>query len=123
MDYDFFLQEGGVRKLESVLAPTLRFVPGRGLRFSVAVDDRPFTVVDAWATDTQPEWEKAVSDGVHKVWSPLGNLAAGRHSLHLCRVDAGVVIERLIITRDRPPSTYLGPPESAIAHPSLSGQP
>jgi len=99
-----------------VLAPTLQFVPGRGLRFSVGVDGQPFTVVNAWATDTLAEWEKAVSDGVHKVWLPLGQLAAGQHRLHLCRVDAGIVLERLVITGDHPPTSYLGPPESVIAH-------
>jgi len=47
---------------------------------------------------------------------PLGELGAGQHRLHVCRVDAGVVLERLMITRDRPPNSYLGPPESAHAH-------
>jgi len=116
LDYDFYLWDAGNRKLESVLAPTLQFVPGRGLRFSVGVDGQPFTVVNAWATDTLAEWEKAVSDGVHKVWLPLGQLAAGQHRLHLCRVDAGIVLERLVITGDHPPTSYLGPPESVIAH-------
>jgi len=115
MDYDFYLWDAGPRKLESVLAPTMSFVPGRGLRFSAAVDDQPYAEVNAWATDTLAEWERTVSDGAHKVWSPLGTLAAGQHRLHVCRVDAGVVLERLVVTRDRPPATYLGPPESRMA--------
>jgi Gylcosyl hydrolase family 115 C-terminal domain len=115
LDYDFYLWDAGNRRLESVLAPTMQFVPGRGLRFSVGVDAQPPTVVDAWATNTPAEWEKSVSDGVHKIWLPLGELGAGQHRLHVCRVDAGVVLERLMITRERQPNSYLGPLESALA--------
>jgi hypothetical protein len=84
------------------------------------VDEQPYAVVNAWPTGTLQEWEKAVSDGVNKVWSPLGNLAAGQHRLHVCRVDAGVVLERLVVTRERAPSTYLGPPESGMVRASVA---
>jgi hypothetical protein len=53
--------------------------------------------------------------GVHRVATPLGDLAAGIHTLHFCRVDPGVVLERLVIYGDKPPTTYLGSPESARA--------
>ena len=33
-------------ELQMTLAPTLNFVPGRGLRFAVSVDDGPRTMVD-----------------------------------------------------------------------------
>jgi len=114
MDYDFFLYENGQRTLDSVLAPTLSFTPGRGLRYSVAIDGQSVQVVDAWASNTPDDWARAVSDGVHRVSTALGDLAAGQHTIHFCSVDPGVVLERLIVSGSKPSRSYLGPPESAF---------
>jgi hypothetical protein len=118
MDYSFFLYDSGARALSSILAPTMSFAPGRGLRYSVAIDGMPPTIVDAWASNTQADWARAVSDGVHRVSTPLGYLATGQHTLQFCRVDPGVVLERLIISHDTTSPTYLGPPESAFFSPA-----
>ena len=119
MDYDFFLYASGARTLQAILAPTLSFQPGRGLRYSVSVDREAAHVVDAWASHSDADWSRAVSDGVHRVSTALGNLAAGQHQLHFCRVDAGVVVERLLINGAKTSATYLGPPESADIAPVL----
>jgi hypothetical protein len=121
LDYNFFLYSAAPRTLESILAPTLGFAPGHGLRYSISVDTHSATIVDAWSSNTHADWAKAVSDGVHKVSTPLGNLAVGQHTLHFCRVDPGVVIEKLVIFSGLAPTTYLGPPESAsLPAPSTS---
>jgi hypothetical protein len=113
--YDFSVYTTAPRSLQSILAPTLSFQPGHGLRYSVAVDAEKPILVDAWASNTREDWSKAVSDGVHKVDTSLGTLSAGTHTLHLCRVDPGVVLEKLIVfTGEHAPATYLGPPESAF---------
>ncbi len=112
LEYRMYLQDGGTFQLEAVLAPTLRFVPGRGLRFAVSVDDGPRTVVDALAHDTDQDWAKAVSDGVRKVWVPVETGAVGYHTLKVWRVDPGVVLERLVMWKGKPVESYLGPPES-----------
>ena len=118
MAYDFFLYEDGSRTLDSVLAPTLSFIPGHGLRYSITVDKQPVQVVDAWASNTQADWDRAVSDGVHRVSTSLGDLPAGQHTLHFCRVDPGVVLERLVISGSKHSRSYLGPPESAFISPT-----
>jgi hypothetical protein len=124
LDYNFYLYSAATRRLEAILAPTLNFAPDRGLRYSIAVDSHSATIVDAWSSNTHADWTKAVSDGVHKVSTPLGNLAAGPHTLHFCRVDPGVVLEKLVIFSGHEPATYLGPPESAyIATPGKGAQP
>jgi Glycosyl hydrolase family 115/Gylcosyl hydrolase family 115 C-terminal domain len=127
LDYQLYLFHAGPYNLETVLAPTLSFVPGRGLRFALALDSAPLTAIDAWPTNNQPgnppaEWEKAVSDGVHRITTPMTIDEPGSHTLHLCMVDPAIVVERLIL-RMKPahpasPRTpiqqegYLGPPES-----------
>jgi Glycosyl hydrolase family 115/Gylcosyl hydrolase family 115 C-terminal domain len=122
MDYKIYFFDQGERNVESILAPTLSFVPGRGLRYSLALDQQTPKIVDAWANNTQKDWETAVSDGVHKVFTSISVDQPGYHTLHFCMVDPGVVLEKLVISkigagegRGRPqpvPVYYLGPPES-----------
>lgn len=114
VDSDFTLLIAGQRTLQAMLAPTLAFSPEHGLRYSIAVDGQHARMVDALGQNSERDWGKAVSDGVHRVSTPLGKLEAGFHSLRICRVDAGLVLERIMIFEAQP-SEYLGPPESAQA--------
>jgi hypothetical protein len=116
LEYRMYLYDQGEFTMQAVLAPSLNFVPGRGLRFAVSVDDGPRTVVDALQQNTQKDWETAVSDGVKKVALPLSIPMAGYHTLKIWAVDPGVVMERLILSHGPLRPSYLGPPESFHAH-------
>ncbi len=98
--------------MEAILAPTLNFVPGRGLRYAISFDDQPPQIVDALAHNTDADWAKAVSDGVRKVTASLTVQQPGYHTLKFWRVDPGVVLEKLVVRQGRIPESYLGPPES-----------
>jgi hypothetical protein len=112
LNYEVFLFGAGKENLEAVLAPTMPYVPGRGLRYSIALDAQTPVIVDAWASNTLKDWEQAVSDGVHKVDTPVVIDKPGSHTLHFCMVDPGVVVEKLVLSRGRQAPAYLGPPES-----------
>jgi len=112
LDYDVYLYDAGKFEMQAVLAPTLNFVPGRGLRFAVSVDDGPRTIVDALAHNTEKDWETAVSDGVKRVSIPLSSLTPGYHTLKIWMVDPGVVLERILLSHGPLRPSYLGPPES-----------
>ena len=66
IEYKMYLYDAGDFQLVATLAPSLNFVPGRGLRFAVSVDDGPRTVVDELEHNSERDWEKAVSDGVRR---------------------------------------------------------
>jgi hypothetical protein len=112
LEYRVYLYDEGEFTVQAVLAPTLNFVPGRGLRFAVSVDDGPRTLVDALQHNTQRDWETAVSDGVKKVSVPISIPKAGYHTLKIWAVDPGVVVERLIVSHGPLRPSYLGPPET-----------
>ncbi len=80
LEYRMYLFEGGTFNVESILAPTLNFVPGRGLRFAISFDDREPQVVDALSHNTDKDWAQAVSDGVRKVTSTLNAGQPGYHT-------------------------------------------
>ncbi|MGD0346989.1 MAG: glycosyl hydrolase 115 family protein [Terracidiphilus sp.] len=110
--YKMYLYDTGEFEMQAILAPTLNFVPGRGLRFAVTVDDGPRTIVDALEHNAQKDWEQAVSDGVRRVTVPLTIAKPGYHTLKIWAVDPGLVIERVIVSHGSLLPSYLGPPES-----------
>jgi len=112
LEYKMYLFEGGKFNVEAILAPTLNFVLGRGLRFAISFDDQAPQVVDALEHNSQNDWAQAVSDGVRKVTSTFNVDGPGYHTLKFRMVDPGVVLEKLIVSQIALPSSYLGPPES-----------
>ena len=112
LEYSMYLFDAGDFQMQATLAPTLNFVPGRGLRFAVSVDDGPRTIVDELEHNTQKDWEEAVSDGVRRVTVPLTIANAGYHTLKIWAVDPGVVLERVVVSHGALRPSYLGPPES-----------
>jgi hypothetical protein len=112
IEYRMKLFDTAPMELTMTLAPTLNFVPGRGLRLAVGMDRQPLQVVDVLAHNNEQDWAKAVSDGVRRVEIPMQVEAPGEHTLRVCRVDPGVVVERLLLSKGSVPRTYLGPPES-----------
>jgi hypothetical protein len=112
LQYRMYLYDSGKFTMQATLAPTLNFVPGRGLRIAVSVDDGPRTIVDALEHNAQSDWEAAVSDGVRKLLISLSLSSPGYHSLKVWMVDPGVVLEKFVLYRDHLLPSYLGPPES-----------
>jgi hypothetical protein len=112
LEYRMYLFEGGRFNVEAILAPTLNFVPGRGLRFAISFDDQTPQMVDALENNSEKKWEQAVSDGVRKAVATLSVAEPGYHTLKFRMVDPGVVLEKLVISQGAAPASYLGPPES-----------
>jgi len=113
LEYSMYLYDSGDFQLQATLAPTLNFVPGRGLRFAVSVDDSARTIVDELEHNSQHDWEQVVSDGVRRVTLPITIAKSGNHTLHVWAVDPGVVLERIVVSHGPLKPSYLGPPESA----------
>jgi len=112
LEYRMTLFNPGQVEVEAILAPTLNFVPGRGLRFAVSFDDQPPQVVDALEHNSQTDWETSVKDNVRKVRTSHTVAGTGVHTLKFWMVDPGVVLEKLVVDLGGVKPSYLGPPES-----------
>ena len=99
-------------EVQAILAPSLNFVPGRGLRYAISFDDQPPQIVDALGRNSLQEWEKAVEDSVRVSSSQHSLAAPGYHTLKFWMVDPGVVLQKLVLNLGGLPPSYLGPPES-----------
>jgi len=112
LEYRMYLFDAGTFNLQAIVGPTLNFVPGRGLRFTVALDDQTPQVVDALARNSDKDWAEAVSNGVRRVETKLHVDKPGYHTLKIGMVDPSLVLEKLIVSAGPLKPSYLGPPES-----------
>ncbi len=112
LEYQVYLFHSGRIEVEAIVAPTLNFVPGRGLRFAISFDDQPPQVIDALAKNSLQDWEASVRDSVRKVKSAHMLAGSGYHTLKFWMVDPAVVLQKLVVNLGGVKPSYLGPPES-----------
>ncbi|TGD79482.1 glycosyl hydrolase 115 family protein [Hymenobacter wooponensis] len=116
LQYTITLQQAGPVTVHTYLAPTLNFTNGQGLRYAVSIDDEAPQIVNLHtgltADNGNRPWERAVAESIIIKTSQHNVAAAGTHTLKFWRVDPGVVLEKLVVSRGELPASYLGPPES-----------
>ena len=107
-----YLFHSGQVTVGAIIDPTLNFVPGRGLRYAISLDDEPPQIVDVLAEDSKEKWETSVKDGVRIGISKHTVKDVGYHTLKFWMVDPGVVLQKLVVDVGGVKPSYLGPPES-----------
>lgn len=115
LEYQMYLFHSGTVEVEAILAPTLNFVPGRGLRYAVSFDDQAPQIIDALAHNTVADWGTSVKDSVRLSKSSLTLSQPGYHTLKFWMVDPGIVLQKIVVDLGGVRPSYLGPPESYFA--------
>ena len=112
LEYRMYWFDAGEVKVHAILAPTLNFVPGRGLRYAISFDNQPPQIVDALEHNSLQDWGTSVKDSVRQIPWTLKLEKPGYHTLKFWMVDPGVVLQKLVVSHGEVPPSYLGPPES-----------
>ncbi len=117
LEYRMYLFTPGPVEVTAITAPTLNFVPDRGVRYAVSFDDEAPQVVTLvpqgyQAQNRNPAWEKSVGDNAHYGRSKHAVMRPGYHTLKVWMVDPAVVMQKLIVDLGGQKPSYLGPPES-----------
>lgn len=122
LQYPVYLAHGGNYEVTLVLGPVMDFVPDRGMRVAVSVDDEAPQVLDIFA-DRAAEtflgknwWTQFTRDNARYLRSTHAVGTAGRHTLTIRMVDPGVVVQKLIVSDKPVPDSYFGPPETGRVH-------
>ncbi len=126
LEYKMYLFNPGKVTVRTIVAPTLNFVPGRGVRYAVSFDDQPPQIIgivsrDFDARNGNREWEESVKDSCRTVTSVHSLAAQGYHTLKIWMVDPAVVLEKIIVDLGGEKPSYLGPPESYHNSASAAG--
>lgn len=109
VSYDIILPAAGTYTLDVHLLPT-HPVSGDALRLAVALDDARPQLVSLHDGGTDAEWAQGVLNAVRVARTKLVVPAGGRHTLRVYGLEAGVVIDKLVIDLGALAPTYLGPP-------------
>ena len=107
MEYAVYIAEPGRYDVTLYTSPTLNFVPGRGLRIAVGMDDAKPVVIDAYAG--RVNWDALVKDNCRQMRAQLDVATAGIHTFKIYMVDPAVVVEKIVLSSGRLPQTYFGP--------------
>jgi hypothetical protein len=87
---------------------------GNKLRFAVALNNRPAQLVELDVNDGSTEWAQGVLNATRVVSSNMEVTTAsqtGTQTLQVYAVDAGVVLDKIVVDIDGLPASYLGLPE------------
>jgi hypothetical protein len=112
LEYQIHFFSKGEVKVKAYLSPTLNFHNNQGLRYAVSFDGEPPQIVNMHANKTFQDWEKSVANNITIEVSKHVLNEAGKHVLKFWMVDAGVVLQKLVIETGESKPSYLGPPES-----------
>jgi len=117
LEYEFEVSEAAEYTVRAYLAPSNNLDGDKvELRYAVQVDDAEATVVNAlpngYIAGDYWEWQwcHAVEINAH-IRESKAALTAGSHTLRFYGIDAGLVLQKLVIYRGELPKSYLGPEE------------
>lgn len=117
LEYQMYLFSTGRAEVTAILAPTLNFMPRRGLHLAVSFDDEtpqtaPLVPPDYIAQNGNLDWENCVGNNARLVRTTHTLTKAGYHTLKIWMIDPGVILEKLVVNLGGLKPSYLGPPES-----------
>ncbi len=127
LEYKMYLFDPQKADVWITVAPTLNFMPERGLRYGVSFDDQPPQIIDIVpqgfdARNGNREWEDSVRNACRRIRSTHTLSGAGYHTLKIWMVDPGVVLQKIVIDLGGMKPSYLGPPESYHRTPSAAAK-
>ncbi|MDR0842834.1 MAG: glycosyl hydrolase 115 family protein, partial [Acidobacteriota bacterium] len=117
LEYRMYLYKPGKFDVLTTFSPSLNFVPGRGVRYAISFDDETPQTVEILskefdARNGNREWEESVRSVSRTITSKHEVKEAGWHTLKIRMVDAGVVIQKIVVDTGGLKPSYLGPTES-----------
>ncbi|KNY30261.1 glycosyl hydrolase 115 family protein [Pseudobacteroides cellulosolvens] len=117
LEYQVYILNPGNIEVTAFLAPSLNFIPGKGVRIGVSFDDEPIQIADAAKMDEDgnidnQDWEMSVILNTRKTVTNHLVKDAGYHTLKIWMVDPTAVLQKIVIDTGGLKPSYLGPKES-----------
>lgn len=117
LEYTIRLNDTCEYALTTYIAPTNNLQEKSRLKYAVAFDGQTPVIADALPKEfaagsyINDIWCNAVLDNIHII-TTKHKLAKGIHTLRFYGLDAGLVLQKLVLSKDELPESYFGPEES-----------
>jgi hypothetical protein len=114
-EYNVYFENSGTYTLTAYRMPTLN---ERGtMRFAVGIDDTTPTILKGTSTysgssSKTDAWAKGVLNNTETLTTTVTVPSSGYHTVRLYNVASGVVIDKMVLTKNAAPYSYFGAPES-----------
>lgn len=121
MDYQILIREGGEYTLRGITAPTNNLEDGRNMRYAISVDggapeavktipDEHYNIGAGHYHDR--DWGEGVLNNCH-YGECRTELLPGVHTIRFYGVEAGLVLQKLVLYKGELKASYFGPEESS----------
>lgn len=105
LEYDFVINATSDLHVILHLSPTLDTIGSSGMRLGVSIDNGKAEIINYHLVPTsgaikipeQQAWSDAVINNGHKQTLRFNNIAAGKHSLKIWRIDDNIILEKIEI--------------------------
>ncbi len=123
LTYSVYVKEAGEYSLQAITAPSNNLEDGRTMRYAVKANEEECQIGDTILAEnfgigggpwTPGSWSMGVLNNCH-VGTTTHTLKAGVNQIHFYGVEAGLVLQKLVLYRGQLPESYLGPEESPRA--------
>lgn len=117
LEYSLYADQDGVFTLTAYTAPTNNLASHSKMRYGVSFDGGEPVIADTLPTGIiagdphNTPWCQGVLDNIHMA-ATTHQLTKGLHTLRIHGLDAGLVLQKLVLSRKPLPPSYLGPEES-----------
>ena len=111
LEYDMDMKTIGEGKLIILTAPTLNFNSNRGLRYAVSIDGGEEQVVNING-HYKGELGKWQTESIIETSSKFKISTTGRHTIRFRVLDAGIVLQKIMLDMGGLKPSYLGAPQS-----------
>lgn len=119
LEYEIFILDQGTYTLEAWFSPTLNFQKDEGLMYAFSIDDNKPHLMNLHENAIEADWKypewwnDALTDNIMKQNGIQKELAPGKHIIRYYLVDPGLVLQKILLTKDETKlESYLGPPPS-----------
>ena len=120
LSYRFHVSTGGQATARVRLLPSHPIVSGNGLRLALALDEGPplpLAVASGFDPRSSGWKERVLANATHAELALPAPLSPGWHTLHLVAVDAGVVVDKIVLDLGGLRPSYDGPAETRLPAP------
>jgi hypothetical protein len=108
--------DDGPATLRVVALPMSPVTSENGMRIAVAIDNRPFELIDFSSAEFSETWRRNVLSNTARGTITNLRLGQGAHELSLVALDPGVVLDRIQISFPGANDAYGAVPETRVIH-------